>query len=649
MFGKLSSEREMRELGLDFEWHHLSPGSEGANPQIPRLLNDETKPAGYTCYVEIDLGLTNRSDRCYKGVWKEDKTWSCAGYIKTPVEKMTAIYAPSKFNPALPADLIIYLHGYLKDRPGIDPQRLISPPINKYLKYIQLREAIETSGKNSILVVPTIGPLSQAGNLITRRGFDSFCDQVIAAINEYVIKKKGLKGDFSLSCFVIAAHSGGGKPLLSIAGLSGNYSKRINEFWGIDSWYQSNETWKTFGIKNPQKKIYGCYTSKSGLSSGNGKKLDTTSEKHDTGIPGNMVVRKGNPDDHFKVIVPYFNSRLINFSCSKTQMPENQPQSTKTDEDAAKIKRNEYKLASIKLSNDPIVVGKYRKETVKEAPSAFLPKIVRRALGDTGKDWFKNFTRITFLGRELKSGQFIHIEFARLLQDVENILSAKYGGSNKDPLKAGNFLLGKYEALSGSRKVSSTATFSMHMFGLAIDVNYLRNPFIQEGAIATLNEISNRAGWIINGTEPQKYSHKLKISEIIKIDKLVEKYFGLLDNPVMLSDRLKQQASGSPWKDYTLDKARKTIEKDLKKLAEKIARGDNIDIIKKGGFLDLPQEFIEGMIAGGLDWGGFYGDMMHFDMRNRGVGKKIHQERLRYAKEKNREAKEKFFKINPEK
>lgn len=63
--------------------------------------------------------------------------------------------------------------------------------------------------------------------------------------------------------------------------------------------------------------------------------------------------------------------------------------------------------------------------------------------------------------------------------------------------------------------------------------------------------------------------------------------------------------------------------------------------MKSGGFLNLKKELVTGM---GLDWGGGYGDMMHFDMRNRGVGRKVNQARLGYEREKEKEAEAEYEK-----
>jgi hypothetical protein len=64
-------------------------------------------------------------------------------------------------------------------------------------------------------------------------------------------------------------------------------------------------------------------------------------------------------------------------------------------------------------------------------------------------------------------------------------------------------------------------------------------------------------------------------------------------------------------------------------------------IIKDGGFLDLKKELVDGM---DLDWGGSYGDMMHFDMRNKEVGAKVHKAITTYSGQKEQESAKEFAK-----
>lgn len=633
----------------------------GAQPGVLPKKLDEDNRNGYTCFVEIDLKMTKNDrataykcietktikdkDICTKRDWNTPVAW----VNENGIAKMTAIFVPPDFNINAQADIIIYLHGHKLAYPGT------TSSIKQYLEYpkpsyFNFREAIAKSGKNVIFVAPTLGPRSQYGNLV--QNFDAFMEKVLASVREYIILRRGLKGSLKMGRLIIAAHSGGGKAMLAIAHSNQQYAKRVSEFWGFDSLYQgggeSKGSWIYFASQNPAtKKIYAYYYDTTSTGSDIRKKAEKLDLDNVFAIPSSVK-------DHFKLLLHYFKERLDNVDPNHTAKEKEFEFSEERNflDNEGEPDAAGFKLTKFTPLTTPIVVGKYYerekvngkmtkvlKATVKEAPAHFLPIIIKRAIGESGKDWFSNFTQIEFLGRKFKSGQFIHTELANTLRQIEKKLAEAYGGKNKDPKVAGDFLLNTYEGLSGSRGQSATATFSMHMFGLAIDVNYLRNPFIEAGDIQVVNAVLERAGLLIDGSQPKKYFHGMGYDEISKLDKLLEKYFALTDKPASLKERIDLAKEGSPWKKMNAQKALDTIKTDLTNLATKLARGNKKEVIQKGGILDLPKEFVTAMIDGGLSWGGFYGDMMHFDMRTIGAGKKIQQERIRYQHEKNAEAK----------
>lgn len=166
----------------------------------------------------------------------------------------------------------------------------------------------------------------------------------------------------------------------------------------------------------------------------------------------------------------------------------------------------QFKTVRLQLSDNPLLLvsasDRNKLSEVKEAPSVFLKRILEMALGkDAAAQWFNNFTRISFLGKELQSGQYVHVELARHLKTVESELAARYGGIHADPGIAGDFLLGsENEQLAGSRAESATATYSYHMFGLAIDLNYTQSPFIQNKERKGYNVKKERGKREISGT-----------------------------------------------------------------------------------------------------------------------------------------------------
>jgi len=245
--------------------------------KIPTKLDEEPKAGtaqtnGYTCYVEIDLKITNRGYRYY------DKSGAAQfGTAAADPPKMTAIYIPQNFKPAAETDMIIYLHGWLDGTPDFinldgTPYKNKNvkpyiPPIQYYLtysnppapRYFNFRETINQSGKSVVFVAPTLGGLSQYGNLA--KNFDNYVDQVIWAINEYIYKARSLNGQFKLRNLIIAAHSGGGTPMIDIAEQSkSTYVSRIKSYWGLDSWVSAASRWNKIA-DNPAIKIFAYHYS----------------------------------------------------------------------------------------------------------------------------------------------------------------------------------------------------------------------------------------------------------------------------------------------------------------------------------------------------------------------------------------------------
>ena len=97
----------------------------------------------------------------------------------------------------------------------------------------------------------------------------------------------------------------------------------------------------------------------------------------------------------------------------------------------------------------------------------------------------------------------------------------------------------------------------------------------------------------------------------------------------------------APWKSLSADQARAQIQKDLDFVAARWERKAPAQkaVIEAGGFMSLDKRLVEEI---GLDWGASYGDVMHFDMRNKGNGRKIQKEIGAYKAAKEKESKAKW-------
>jgi hypothetical protein len=262
---------------------------------------------------------------------------------------------------------------------------------------------------------------------------------------------------------------------------------------------------------------------------------------------------------------------------------------------------------------------------------SFAAEVLKKAGVTDPNTWFANFKYTTFLGRIVSPP--IHDELVQHLKDVEQKLVAKHAGDVKDPYQVGT-ALGMHpsgEGIKGSRSKATSAPRSMHFFGLAIDIEYTRNPYItekKEDKEATA-AVLPRAGLLVHGEKMTfKSQAEANVDEVLKLDKMLETYFSYRDGAKTEALQARLDAAkdkgAAPWNKMDVDKARKQIEQDLTKVAG--AWGRSKKIIAEGGFTNLSKELIEAM---DLHWGAAYGDLMHFDMRNKGTGAKIDQWRTK--------------------
>jgi hypothetical protein len=110
---------------------------------VPTLSKSESTPPGTTIYVKLDLQIK-----------------------ETPPE--VGIFIPDGFELGSRIDLLLYMRGFkIADE-------VVS--VESYFKqsYGKLREGVNSSGRNVILVAPALGPTSQAGTLVKPGGARQF-------------------------------------------------------------------------------------------------------------------------------------------------------------------------------------------------------------------------------------------------------------------------------------------------------------------------------------------------------------------------------------------------------------------------------------------------------------------------------------------
>jgi len=221
-----------------------TPSAPGGRPRsgAPRLIRKETQPPGTTLYINLDLGITDR----------------LGGTAPTT----TGIFIPDGYVPGAAADVILFLHGFK----GQAHRRMA---IDQYWNAQQfpfraLREGINDSRRNVLLVAPTLGARSEAGGLETSGGLDAFLTQVLAAVSTYGPPRQAGQ-PARLGQLILACHSGGGKPMRRIAGSRDQSASQIREAWGFDCTYNHGDDsfWSGWARTHPNGRVYIYYIANS--------------------------------------------------------------------------------------------------------------------------------------------------------------------------------------------------------------------------------------------------------------------------------------------------------------------------------------------------------------------------------------------------
>lgn len=127
-------------------WHWEYKQDSPVNREAQILSSSVTKQlSGETLYADIDLTSKNYSDK----------------------HRLTGIYIPPSFirGPNIKANVIIFLHGYKFGYPEA-ASTIREYWDSKSFPLFAFREELSESGKNAILVAPSLGPKSQAGKLV---------------------------------------------------------------------------------------------------------------------------------------------------------------------------------------------------------------------------------------------------------------------------------------------------------------------------------------------------------------------------------------------------------------------------------------------------------------------------------------------------
>ena len=222
--------------GSAANWAVIGPGDEGK-------VRRDTKPPLLSLYLPIPLD------------------------VPCVPEQTTGVYFTANYRAGPTVDLVLFLRGYDIKRPNTatSVEEYWNSPQHPILKSFQFRQEVSKSGKNDILVVPTLGPFSETGKLTEERGIQEFLDRVLDGI-----WRNGPVGGQSarptIRHLILAAHSGGGVPLRRLAKILGDdpaFGDKLKACWGFDSMYgvkdKDADFWSNWAAAHPGTQVTMFY------------------------------------------------------------------------------------------------------------------------------------------------------------------------------------------------------------------------------------------------------------------------------------------------------------------------------------------------------------------------------------------------------
>jgi hypothetical protein len=202
----------------------------------------------------------------------------------------TGVFVPANFKVGKTVDLVLFLRGYDIKRPktATSVDEYWNSPRHPTLKSFLFREEINKSGKNVILVIPTLGPFSEIGTLKDKGGVQDFLGRVLDCL-WHDGPHTGRAERPTIRNLILAAHSGGGVPLRQLAqnlGEEDAWKDKLKECWGFDSIYgvrdKDADFWTGWAKQHPGTKVTMFYLS----------------TQKDVGKDPKLPVSASNPLDH---------------------------------------------------------------------------------------------------------------------------------------------------------------------------------------------------------------------------------------------------------------------------------------------------------------------------------------------------------------
>jgi hypothetical protein len=233
-------------------------------------------------------------------------------YLCVPLDNgmpnVTGVFFPEKYAPQNPVDLILYLQGKRdKGQCGGSP----ADTIDVYWKnkdFFLLREGLNNTGRNFVLVAPSLSAGSGSGDLMAKGGADRYLKGVLDGVAREDPFRQGWKpGGLTAGNIILAAHSGGGWPMSHIAGsiTVGN----VRECWAFDALYDTASVplWMKWAPGGGKLWVYYLDAVKHAVE----VKNQTAANQHLQNL-GNVQVVDATTEagDHCKVPITYWETRI---------------------------------------------------------------------------------------------------------------------------------------------------------------------------------------------------------------------------------------------------------------------------------------------------------------------------------------------------
>jgi hypothetical protein len=269
-----------------------------------------------------------------------------ASFVKDHGPNDTGIFFPDKYVPGGTLDLLVYFHGLPTPCGGQASDKIWDFWRSSTFR---LREWVNKSGKNVVLVAPRLR--GDEGGLHLDMAADEFLKQVVAWIAARVktdpfnwqgtntsTETKDSTG-MSIGKLILAAHSGGGSPMLLMA-RTAKFAK-VRECWGFDSMYGSPDTWVDWAAQggkyflfwtdegaNNSKKYGSNVTAiqnilnKANIPAGSNPTKDPDAARAALAAPNVVIVYAPKPDDAAKGFATPPGRKFAGTTTNHCEMPQ---------------------------------------------------------------------------------------------------------------------------------------------------------------------------------------------------------------------------------------------------------------------------------------------------------------------------------------